>query len=345
MPGAAWRVEAAGRVLSAGAVGHAVLAPSREAAAPGTPYDLASLTKPLATAVLALVLEQEGGLDLAAPARRWLPELAGSEWAEAPLLDLGAHRAGLPSWRPLYLGASTQEGYARAVAREERAAPPGATLYSDLGYVLLGIAVERAAGERLPSLFDRLVSRPLGLGAIGFATGPGRFRAAAATEAEPEFERRMAGEGGAGFAWRASIPRGEVHDGNAHGLGGAAGHAGLFGTAADVAALARAVLEPSLPGLDASAARRLLEPVAGEGSRPFGFTLAALSDAARGVLPESSPGHNGFTGTSVWIEPRLGAVYVLLTNRVHPRVPDADFQPVRREFLRIAAAVAGAGAR
>ena len=117
MPGASWWVEADSRVVSRGAVGWACLEPRREETSEETPYDLASLTKPLATSLLALLLEDDGHLDLDGPAADPLPELRGSPYASVSLLDLGRHRAGLPAWKPLYLDASDLDGYVRAIAR------------------------------------------------------------------------------------------------------------------------------------------------------------------------------------------------------------------------------------
>jgi CubicO group peptidase (beta-lactamase class C family) len=314
MPAAAWWVD------SAQAAGEAT---------PATPFDLASLTKPLATALLAALAEDEGRLDLGAPAGTWLPELAGSPWARASLLDLGAHRAGLPPWRPLYLSGSTREAYLDAIAREPLAQAPGTTQYSDLGFVLLGFVVERALGSPLDRLFDERIAGPLALPRAGYAGTTTRFADAAPTERGNAYERALCGDAGRDHPFRTETIRGAVHDGNAWGLGGIAGHAGVFATAAEVAAIARFVL-------DSPARRRMLAPVAGPGSRSFGFTFPSLTESVGGVLDEDAVGHFGFTGTSLWIEPRSGRSYVLLTNRVHPEVPRADFTRVRQTFHRVA---------
>ncbi len=331
MPGAAWWAGGPAGPRSEGAVGLAVAIPSPQPATATTPYDLASLTKPLATALVAALLEAEGRLDLDAPAVRWLPELAGSPYAPVTLDELGTHRAGLPAWRPIYVHASSREGYLARIAAEPPAVSRGETLYSDLGYLLLGVAVERAGGETMDVLFDTRVAGPLGTPSVGFAGRGNRFAAAAATEAGNLYERVLAGAEGAGFAFRAAIPRGQVHDGNAWGLGGVAGHAGLFGDAAAVARIARAILDP--PSVWPRGARfdRMLRRRA-PGERTFGWVLAEDSPAAAGVLPDAAVGHYGFTGTSIWLDPGTGRAFVLLTNRVHPRVPPADFAPVRRGF-------------
>jgi len=338
IPGASWRVEAGSTVISSGAIGWACVEPQKEDASEETPYDLASLTKPLVTALLALLLEDEGRLDLEEPAAGPLPELRGSPYAPASLLDLGTHRAGFPAWRPLYLSASDLDGYVRVASRTAPATSHGDTLYSDLGYILLGSAIERITGERLDELFERRVARPLLLSRMGFSR-LGRFPTAAATETGNEYERTLAGEAGASFPWRGFIPRGEVHDVNAHVLGGVAGHAGLFGTAADVATVAREMIHGKSLGWTARSRRRLLEAGTGERARSFGFVMARDSGAARGALPDRAPGHTGFTGTSLWLDPERSRLFVLLTNRIHPRVPSRDFGETRLGFHRIADAV------
>jgi len=332
MPGAVWSVESGDRTPSRGAVGVTVLGPEREPVTEDTPFDLASLTKPLATAVLLVLLEQAGDLDLESPASAYLPELAGSPCGPRSLLELATHTAGLPAWVPLYLEAADLDGYVESIARRPAATAPGQTLYSDLGYILLGAVLQRVTRCDLDALFETRVARPLGLGRIGFARRPGAFRDAAATERGNAFERTLAGDAGKGFSWRREIPRGEVHDANAHGLGGVAGHAGLFGTVEDVARLCRAFSSPDALGLGDRARGRLLLPGPGSAGRTVGMVAAAHSESAKGVLPAGAPGHTGFTGTSVWLEPTSGAVFVLLTNRVHPRVPESGFQPVRRGF-------------
>src|SRR6185436_12187904 len=140
-------------VVSSGATGLAMTEPERLPLFEATPFDLASLTKPLATAIVALDLDREGKLDLDGRAARWLPELTGGPYADVTLMELGRHEAGLPAWLPLYTRARTIAGYVADIARTAAARPRGASLYSDLGYILLGAAIERAAGEPLDALF------------------------------------------------------------------------------------------------------------------------------------------------------------------------------------------------
>jgi len=339
IPGGSWWVECDRVPVSRGAVGYAALEPGREGATEDTSYDLASLTKPLSTALVAVILEQERILDLEAPVIDYLPELAGSPYAQVSLLDLGAHRSGLPAWAPLYLSGSSRKEYTTAITRCSPAAGKAATLYSDLSYMLLGFALEAASGETLDRLFELKVAGPLEISDVGFAPGGGRFDGAAPTERGNRYEQALAGEAGAGHRWRAGVIRGEVHDCNAHGLGGVAGHAGLFGTARGVAAICREIMWPERLGLSRAARERLMTPTTASGNRTFGMVTARGSAAARGALPDAAPGHTGFTGTSMWLDPGSECFYILLTNRVHPEVaPGDDFQHVRRKFHELASA-------
>jgi CubicO group peptidase (beta-lactamase class C family) len=335
VPGGTWWVEGPG-IVSHGAVGRAALEPAAEPVIESTLYDLASLTKPLCTALLACLLEQDGRLGLEDPVAEHVRELSGSPYGAATLLDLAGHRARFPAWKPLYLEAADEEAFLRAIASTPPVARDAGSLYSDLGYIVLGIAIERCAGVPLDRFFRERVAARLGLGTLTFAPRGATLADAAPTERGNVAEREMAGEPGAGFPWRTGIIRGEVHDVNAHRLGGVAGHAGLFGSASAVATIAREILDPRCLDLRPEARRRLLRPSHPGSDRTVGFVLARASEAARGALPEDAPGHVGFTGTSVWLDPARGSFYVLLTNRVHPRVAPETFQPERLAFHRLA---------
>ena len=335
-PGAAWWVARGEKPVEFGAVGHAVATPASEPLSTNTPFDLASLTKPLSTATLLVLAEQEGALDLQSPVGEHLVELDGSPWRETSLLSLATHSAGLPAWKPLCAEAGSMEGYLRAIAGTPRAVPEGTTLYSDLGYMLLGEVLARTAGESLAVQFRRRIAEPLGLERTGFAERPDAFSDAAATEEGNDYERQLAGPAGARHNWRSDSIRGQVHDANAHGLGGVAGHAGLFAPIRELAALGAELLRPQKIPLGDRARDRLMRVVPGSTGRTVGFVAASHSTAASGILPGHSPGHTGFTGTSLWLEPSRGLLFVLLTNRVHPKVSPRNFQLVRRGFHRLA---------
>ena len=338
-PGASWWVGREGRVVAQGAAGCTSLEVGSPAIGETTPFDLASLTKPLVTATLLVLLEQEGTLDLEAPLATVLGELRGSSLGARSLLSLANHTAGLPAWAPLCVRGGGLPGFLDRIAGLPAEGPPGRTLYSDLGYIVLGAVVERATGEGLAPLFAERIARPLGLARTGFAVAGRLYRDAAATEVGNTYERALAGEAGRTFPWRERIPPGEVHDANAHALGGVAGHAGLFGTAAEVGRLASALLAGGALPLDDRARARILCVAPPSDGRTVGLVVASRSGAARGILPDRAPGHTGFTGTSLWLDPDTRSCFVLLTNRVHPRVSPVDFQPLRRAFHRLARVV------
>jgi CubicO group peptidase (beta-lactamase class C family) len=338
-PGAAWWVEGPAGEIERGACGSAALEPWAEPLVEQTPFDLASLTKPLCTALLLVLLEQERALDLEAPAEDYLDPWRQSAFGSRSLLDLARHSAGLPAWRPLYLRERSLDGYLESIAAERPATSPGTVLYSDLGYIALGAVLERVSGSSLDRLFAHRVAAPLGLSGTGFATDAAEFAHAAATERGNEYERALAGEEGEGYAWPTEILRGLAHDGNARAIGGVAGHAGLFGPLEEVATIVREILRPERLPLSPGARRRLLEPPDAAVGRSVGLVTAAASGAARGVLVDDAPGHTGFTGTSLWLDPAAGAAFILLTNRVHPVVPAESFQYLRRGFHRLAVAM------
>ena len=326
-PGAAWCVGTAGEAGSRGFSGTA----SRE-----TVFDLASLTKPLSTALLAAMLEQDGALDLNAPLSEPFPESGASPYGAATLLELGAHQAGLPAWEPLYAMEQDGSRFPGRILALPPAVKPGETLYSDLGYILLGHVLELVSGKDLGRLFDELVAAPAGLASLTYPGRAGIGSLAAPTEEGNRFEKDLAGRRGAGYPFREGMIQGHDHDGKAWAMGGVAGHAGLFGNLDDVAALAREILAPDRLPLGSRCRDRLLSPVS-PGGRTFGFQPAFMNRAASSVLPDQAPGHTGFTGTSVWLDPDRGRYWVLLSNRVHPVAAGSGFQEVRRRFHRLSA--------
>jgi serine-type D-Ala-D-Ala carboxypeptidase len=342
-PGAAWVVSLDGRVVDEGAIGDAVAVPERVAATRDTYYDLASLTKPLATALVAVRLQSAGRLRLDDAIARHLPEWrTGDDREGVTLLDLLTHRSGLPAWVPLYLYAQDVPGrVAHLAAMPRTGAPLLGVTYSCPNYLLAGFAVERAGGDSLDALFRSHVTGPLGLDEILFRPAPHLLPRIAATETGNHHERALAGPAGDGYnAWRTGVIRGEVHDNNAHTLGGVAGNAGLFGTARAVVRLAGIFLpggaflgeeERSLFGHNFTSGLQQ--------DRAVGFQLATTTGCSAGPgIGARGFGHTGFTGTSLWIDPEARRVIALLTNRVHPRFRELDMNAVRREFHALAAA-------
>lgn len=322
-PGAVALVGTGSEVLEEAAGGQASIEPSREATAPGTLYDLASLTKPLCTG--ALVAANAAALPLDLPPGHFLPEWRKTRFQGLTLGHLLTHTSGLASWFPLYVRGEGAQAYRRTLGEMEPEAAPGArVMYSDLNFLLLGEILEQVLGAPFDAAFDELVARPAESAARFL---PPHAAATAATEKGDRFERAMTEVRGLTYSrFRDGVVRGEVHDGNALRRGGVAGHAGLFGSARDVWALARKWLEAGRVDFgrdrtpDLSEARGL----AWQGRRGAGSATAAMSQRAFG--------HTGFTGTSVWIDPDAELVSVLLTNRIHPEVREIPFNEVRQRF-------------
>lgn len=284
-------------------------------------FDLASLSK-LFTASAILRLVATGHLALDQPAASILPGFTGPGKPAVTLHHLLTHSSGLPPLIRLF-GANGVPGDPwEAILAIPLAAQPGEVVaYSDVGFMLLGRIVEVVTGEPLRDAVRALVLDPLGLADTGY----GPALQAAATEFDP---------------WRGRRIRGDVHDENAAILGGAAGHAGVFGTARAVSALGNAyfdTLSGFLPPELALAARS--EQMAwGEERRGLGWDLRS-PDPAASEAPFSSDtfGHYGFTGTAVWTDPQRNLITVLLTNRVYFGRNAAGIQALRRQVFRIVA--------
>lgn len=317
-------------------------------------FDLASVTKPI-TALLAARAIRAGYFTWQTPLGALLEEARGAPSQDIPIELFLAHRAGLEAHRdfyaPLALGRDIDKASMlkeAASARREGCEGVPDTLgfppvYSDLGYLLVGEAMERALGEPLDSLMDREVFRPLGIG-LGSAR---QLR-----ERNRLFDKKVAAT--EIIDWRGGAVIGKVHDENAWAFGGegACGHAGIFGRAADVIALGQAVVE-TMSGrkddwLSADDIEVLVRPREG-GSLRAGFDGKSEEGSSAGSLfGERSIGHLGFTGTSLWVDPDRELVAALLTNRVHPSRENSKIREVRPKvhdvIARWAAEIAGKGA-
>lgn len=344
-PGAVALVGAGDAVLLHCARGRSAVEPEVRPAAPETIYDLAELTQPLVTAPLVLLLAAHEGIDLDSRAVRFLPEIDRLDKRDITLRDLLLHRAGLPGWLPLYARGTTMREYLAALRDRPPQARPGTrVLASGIGALLLGEVAARIGSAPLERLARELILSPLGADTLGFGPRPAAERARIApTERGDGTERERAGREAASYrGWRSQVIWGEAHDHTAWTLGGVAGHAGLFGSAPDVWRLA---LEHLGRGRGIFPARLL--PLLREDAtpgHPQGRTLAwqlgrSEGSCAGDALPPAALGQAGSTGTSLWIDPGRGRIYVLLTNRVHPLPSAADMDAVRREFHRAASAL------
>ena len=356
-PGAQYAIGEGQLIIAEDALGLAVVEPERVTTTLDTIYDLASLTKPLVTALLLVRFHERGLLDLNAPVGRYLNEFYDAGKPEITLLELLTHTSGLPNWRPLYLEAQTREEVPAAIARvlleQDIRESPG-VLYSDLNYILLGFVLEHVSGERLDRLAEREIFSPLSLKRTAFNPSRNWLREIAATEQGQDFEcanaaatarssiasshHRPASTSHVSHRWRQGVIRGEVHDGNANFMGGVAGHAGLFSTAREVFRIASQCLSGSeLLRRESLHLFRDNLTTNCSTARSIAWILAETPDCSAGsALPRTAFGHNGFTGSSVWIDPDKWRVFVLLTNRVHPRVEPIDMGDIRRQFNALA---------
>jgi CubicO group peptidase (beta-lactamase class C family) len=290
---------------------------TRRVPTPGEPiddramFDLASLTKPMATAALAMVLAGDGALDLDAPVRRWFPGAASTGTVRQLLGHAAGCAAHVEFFRALRTGEHADPAAELiALAAAHPATPPGLTaVYSDLGYLLLGAILERAAGLALDEAFRRHVAEPLGLGRACYP-GTTALPGAVATELDDR-----------------GLVAGLVHDENAAIGGGVCGHAGLFATIGDVAAFAAALVETAAGRprgrWRSDVVRRFVSDTPAPGSTwRLGWdtpaTTPGVSHAGERWPRGAAIGHTGFTGTSLWLDLRRGRWVALLTNRVHP---------------------------
>jgi len=293
-----------------------------------TIYDLASLTKVVATTTAVMILFDEGKIHLDDPVSQYVPEFADGEKGAVTIRHLLEHRSGLPAGRDLWRLADTPEQARAAVIATPLACSPGRCYeYSDLGADLLGFVVEAAAGERLDKFVAERVWEPLGMTDTFFRPADSVRARIAPTEINP----------------RRGYPlQGEVHDENAFALGGIAGHAGLFSTAADLAVFAQMMLN----GGEYNGTRIVADSTVAlftrraAGTRALGWDTCGGKGSCGNYLGETAYGHTGFTGTSLWIDPDRDMFVVLLTNRVYEakaRRPAKVISDVRADLADAAA--------
>jgi CubicO group peptidase (beta-lactamase class C family) len=293
-----------------------------------TVYDLASLTKVVATTTALMLLVEDGKVELDAPVSRYLPEFSGGMRDGVTVRHLLTHTSGLPAWAQIS-GSTPQEALARAVGTPLQAAPGARVEYSDVGFVVLFAVAERAAGEPIFRLLDRRVYGPLKMRYTTYAAGEGCTICASTARRQGE------------------AFQGKVHDPIARQLGGIAGNAGLFSTVHDLARFAAMLAsEGELDGV------RVLKPETVRlfarrqvGTRALGWETPNRSGGGAAGLRISphAYGHTGFTGTSIWIDPDRGTWTVLLANRTYETAGSNRMQSLRRTVNNWVADAADAG--
>lgn len=320
-------------VLWRRSIGTLTYEPDAAACADDTVFDLASLTKVISTTTLAMRAVDDGLLSAEQRVSAWLPEWRGSDREDVTVRDLLAHSSGLPAYLPFFRDHTGRTEFEPAICRTAlEYAPRTRSIYSDLGFMLLGFILEHS---QVPGTRRRTVLDPEALLDSQFRKAKAQLtpepltfnptRAWRSHTAPTEIEE-----------WRGRLLVGEVHDENAWALGGAAGHAGLFGTASAVGAFARAVLK-TIAGDSIIARPETLRAfiersgVAGS-SRALGWDTMLPTSSCGTLMSPSAIGHTGFTGTSLWIDWERGVYVVLLTNRVHPTRENDRLRQLRPRF-------------
>ncbi|HEX2187251.1 MAG TPA: serine hydrolase domain-containing protein [Longimicrobiaceae bacterium] len=309
-----------GRLVHSRGYGRTDWAPRSPEVTDSTIFDLASLTKVVATTTAAMILEDEGRLQLDRPVAFYVPELTDTLKQGITVRQILTHRGGFEAFAPLYLDTRGQAEYLRKINERPLKHVPGTeTVYSDWDLILMQRVIERISGQTLDEFTRARIFRPLGMRDTGFRPAPALRPRIAATEVD----RRRGG-----------LIQGEVHDPNAWALGGVAGHAGLFSSARDLAVFAQMMLNNGEYGgvrivRPETVARWTATQFAGS-SRALGWdTPSGRSSAGRFFGPRSY-GHTGYTGTSLWMDPERGVFVVLLTNRVNPTAENQKHVPLRR---------------
>ncbi len=322
-PGCSLAVTYRGELVAHKALGRFTYEPSSPRFEADSLLDLASVTKVVATTAMAMILYERGVLDLEAPVAAVVPEFASGDAmrGQVTLRMLLAHSSGLPAYEKLFLRARTRDELLRAAFATALIADPGTRAeYSDIGFIILGVALERLADEALDAFCQREVFGPLAMSHTTFKPAKVLRESIPPTADDRTFRKR--------------IIQGKVQDENASVLGGVAGHAGLFSSAGDMARFAHAMINGGYPILRAETVqlftRRQATP---EGtSRALGWdTRSAPSQSGR-YFSTRSFGHLGYTGTSLWIDPERQLSITLLTNRTWPDCKNQAIKQVRPAF-------------
>jgi len=356
-PAASIAVTCRDRLVALKSFGRFTYAADSPPAICSTLFDLASLTKVVATTTMAAILYERGLLELEAPVAGAVPEFLASSSSEPDprrrdltFRMLLSHSSGLPAYEKLFLKAPSRDDLQRAAITTFLSADPGTRAeYSDIGFILLGAALERIAGESLDIFCQREIFGPLAMTHTTF-NPPAETRPNIPPTAD-EREEQECGEGTPArdlpaeraqpsaspqlrSTFRKKIIQGEVQDENAYILGGVAPQAGLFSTAEDLARFAHTMLHSGRPILrpETVALFTRREPAPPGTSRALGWDTPSASSQAGKYFGPRSFGHLGYTGTSLWIDPDREVSITLLTNRTWPDCANHAIKQVRPKF-------------
>lgn len=340
-PGVALAVGRYGRLVHLRGYGHIDVPPDSPPVTDSTMFDMASLTKVVATTTAAMILEDEGKLNLDAPIRTYLPEITDTAKARITVRMIVTHSGGFEAFAPLWKDFRGRAQYLAQINTRPLAYAPGdSTVYSDWDFVLMGLIIERITGMPLDQFVATRIWQQLGMRDTGFnPLAPGAIPPDSACTAgfradSPLLARIAVTE--IDTVYRHIHVHGIVHDENACALGGVAGHAGLFSSARDVAVFCQMLLNGgTYNGV------RLIQPAtvarwtarqSAKSSRALGWDTPSDRSSAGHYFSARSFGHTGFTGTSIWVDPERGIFVVLLTNRVDPTRANMREEPLRRDI-------------
>ena len=321
-PGAVAYIAEGGVVLYHKAFGNRMCIPEIKPMRCDTIFDLASLTKPIVTATLIMRLVEDGVVKLNAPIQNYLPEFIQSQVTISHLLT---HTSGLPAWRATYLESKTKDGIINYLSQISSDYPTGTqVVYSCLGYILLGKLLERLTGEPLDALAQKWIFQSLKMNETRYNPPSVWTDRCAATEDSNSFEKRMVNY--QPHDWREGIIVGEVHDENAHFLGGVSGNAGLFSTATDIGKFCQMLIDGGESVLTTESINQIASVQT--------MGLNELRSIGWIILEDGSLYHTGFTGTSIRVNIERKLYAILLTNRVHPAASRTGIVGFRSNFYQ-----------
>lgn len=286
-----------------------------------TIYDLASLTKVIVTTTACMKLWEEGKLKLDFKVSSFIPEFGVKGKDKITIWHLLTHSSGLPAYKRYFLEVKGKENIIKRICEEELEYEPGTkSVYSDLGFILLGVIIEKLTGEKLENYINRILFQPLGMKDTMFNPPKILLQRIAPTEDDP---------------WRKRVAHGEVHDENAYAMGGVSGHAGLFSDVVDLSKFCQLLLNGGIFDGKRILKRSTIEYFTKrvdipESTRALGWDTPSKEGSSAGRFVSSKAfGHTGFTGTSIWIDPEKDVFVVFLTNRVHPTRENQKIREVR----------------
>lgn len=326
-PGGVLLVAKDGNIIYHKAYGHLTYDIKSEKTDLNTIYDLASLTKVLATTTASMMLVSQGKLDLHKPVQFYLPDFIGEFKERVLVQNLLLHNSGLPAWKKFYTFCKNEEEVIQDILKTPLEYEPGSkTVYSDLGMILMGKIIEKISGKRLDDFCKDEIFNPLGMRDTYFNPPKELKKRIAPTELDNY--------------WRMRQIHGEVHDETAYLLNGVAGHAGLFSTAKDISILLQMILQKGFyqgkKFIDSQVVDLFTRRFSDNSSRAFGWDTKSEQNSAGKLISENSIGHTGFTGTSCWVDKDRNLIIVFLSNRVYPTRENTkiiNFRPLLHDAI------------